>query len=87
MPAKEHGIVNSREMVMQSSDSGDSSLNLGTVTINSASVTATSSILVLPRGASAVTGLLGISAIVPGVSFTVLSGNPLDDRDVNWWIF
>lgn len=66
---------------------GTSVLVAGTLVVANTSVTALSRIFLTSQVPGGTTGWLGISARVVGVSFTILSSNPLDTSTVAWEIF
>lgn len=65
---------------------GVSTLVAGTVVVANTSVTATSRIFLTPQNASGTAGSVSISARTAGTSFTILSTNAADTRDVAWLI-
>jgi len=67
--------------------SGMATLSLGTVVVGYVAVTAVTRILVTPQAGTINLGGVSVSARTPGVSFTLLSTNPLDARDVAWFAF
>lgn len=66
---------------------GTAVLVAGTLVVPNTSVTAVSRIFLTSQVPGGTTGWLGISARVVGVSFTILSSNPLDTSTVAWEIF
>lgn len=56
----------------------------GFVVVNNTSVTATTRIFISLQPAGVATGILRVSAIVPGVSFTISSTIGADTADVSW---
>ena len=67
--------------------SGTATLAAGTVTVNHASVTATSRIMLSRKTLGSSPGHLYISAVVASTSFTITSTDGSDDADVNWLFF
>ncbi len=65
---------------------GFASLTNGSVTVNTSAVLSTSYIFLTNRTFEDTAGVLRISAINPGVSFTVASTSGTDDSDFNWLI-
>lgn len=64
---------------------GTGTLSGGTVTINTTKVTASSRIFLTATQAGVVNiGVMTVSAIVAGTSFTVTSSNVLDSSTFNW---
>lgn len=66
---------------------GVSVLVAGTVVVANTSVTATSRIFLTTQALGGTAGFPIVSARVPGVSFTILSSNPLDTSTVAWEMF
>jgi hypothetical protein len=66
---------------------GVATMVAGTVVVNTTKVTATSRIMLTPQNASGTAGSVSVSARTAGTSFTILSTNILDTRDVAWIIF
>ncbi len=65
---------------------GSASLTNGSVTVNTTAVQSGSFIFLTNRTFEDTAGILRISAINPGVSFTVSSTSGSDDSDFNWLI-
>lgn len=66
---------------------GTSVLVAGTLVVPNTSVTATSRIFLTSQVDGGTPGFLRVSVRVPGVSFTILSSNPLDTSTVAWEMF
>lgn len=67
-------------------DSGVVSLALGTATVLTSKVTLSSKITLSAAGPGGTVGNWKVSAIVPGVSFTIVSSSALDTSKVAWTI-
>jgi len=67
--------------------SGTATLVLGAVVVNYAGVTANTLILLTPQAGTLNLGGVSVSVRTAGVSFTVISTNPLDARVVAWFAF
>lgn len=65
---------------------GTATLVAGTVTVNTAAVTAASVILLTGQDASGAPGELTISARTPGTSFDITSTSATDTRLIGWLI-
>lgn len=63
---------------------GIATLVAGTVIVPEGNVTATSMIYLTGQNSSGTAGELGVSARVPGTSFTISSGSGSDTRNVAW---
>ncbi len=66
--------------------SGSVNLVLGTATVLTSSVTVSSKITLSSAGPSGTVGSWRVSAIVPGISFTIISSSALDTSIVYWEI-
>jgi hypothetical protein len=66
---------------------GAATLVAGTVTVNTAAVTANSRIMLTGQDSSGTHGELTISARTGGTSFTITSTSATDTRSVAWIIF
>jgi len=65
---------------------GKSTMVLGTVTVNTTQVTASSIILLTPQETGTLAGTVRVSARVNGTSFTITSSNLTDTAEVGWLI-
>lgn len=65
---------------------GTATLVAGTVTINNTSVTANSLIFITKTASGGASGIMRVSAIVAGTSFTVVSASGTDTSSFNWLI-
>lgn len=66
---------------------GLATLAAGTVTVTTTAVTANSRIFVMSQSGTTNAGFLSISTRTAGTSFTIVSSNASDARQVAWIIF
>lgn len=73
-------------LVAEAGRCGTATLVLGTKTVAAPSVTANSVVILTPQSGAAPLALPYVSAINPGVGFTITSLNATDTATVGWFI-